>query len=97
MSWIKNQSNGGMSKARKSPELPLLNESRHMTPHQHSDLTIEAMKAAPPVFVSASSFFLGFSWSDAAYALTAIYTLLMITQHIWEKWIKPHRKGKRGR
>lgn len=36
------------------------------------------------------------TWSDAAYALTAIYTLLMITQHIWEKWVKPWKK-KRGR
>lgn len=68
-----------------------------MTHGDHTNLTIEAMKAAPPVFVSASSF-LGFiNWSDVAYALTAVYTLLMITQHIWEKWIKPHRSGKRGR
>lgn len=57
---------------------------------------IAIVKAAPPVFVSASSILGVVPWSDAAYAMTAIYTLLMISQHIWEKWIKPWRKKKRG-
>lgn len=71
--------------------------SEAMTPSHHSDLGIEAVKAAPPVIVSASSIFMGVNWSDVAYALTAIYTALMISQHVWEKWIKPNRKAKRGR
>lgn len=40
---------------------------------------------------------MGVNWSDVAYALTAIYTALMISQHVWEKWIKPNRKAKRAR
>ncbi len=68
-----------------------------MNPSHHYDLGIEALKAAPSVIVSASSIFMGVNWSDAAYALTAIYTALMISQHVWEKWIKPNRKAKRGR
>lgn len=60
------------------------------------DYGIEIVKAAPPVFVSASSIFGVFTWSEAAYAMTAIYTLLMITQHVWEKWVKPWRKRKKG-
>ena len=59
-------------------------------PNAH-DIGTEAMKLAPPAFVSSTSIFFGFNWSDAAYALTAAYTFLMITQHIWEKWIKPYR------
>jgi hypothetical protein len=66
-----------------------------MTTQAH-DLGIEAVKIAPPAFVTASSIMGSISWSDAAYALTAIYTALMISQHIWEKWIKPW-KVKRGR
>lgn len=62
----------------------------------HFDYGLALVKAAPPVFVSASSILGVIPWSDAAYAMTAIYTLLMISSHIWEKWIKPWRKKKRG-
>lgn len=67
-----------------------------MTTQAH-DIGVEAVKIAPPAFVTATSMLGGVSWSDAAYALTAVYTLLMISQHIWEKWVKPWRKAKRGR
>jgi hypothetical protein len=61
------------------------------TATEHFDYGVAIVKAAPPVFVSASSIFGLVHWSDVAYVLTAIYTFLMITQHIWEKWVKPWR------
>jgi hypothetical protein len=67
-----------------------------MTNNHLSDIGAEAVKLTPPAFVTASSIAGAISWSDAAYALTAVYTLLMITQHVWEKWVKPwkHKRGK---
>jgi hypothetical protein len=64
------------------------------TATEHFDYGVAIVKAAPPVFVSASSVLGLVHWSDVAYALTAIYTGLMITQHIWEKWIKPWKAKK---
>jgi hypothetical protein len=67
-----------------------------MNPHEHThEIGIAAVKAAPPIAVSLASM-AGFTISDLAYTVTIIYTLIMIGQHAWEKWIKPNvRRRKR--
>lgn len=55
------------------------------------ELITDAMKATPPVTVVASHI-AGVNWSDVAYILTSVYTVIMIVQHVWSKWIKPKLK-----
>lgn len=50
----------------------------------------DGLKAAPPVSVMAVTI-AGMSLQDWVYVLTIIYTVLLITQHIWTKWVKPWR------
>jgi hypothetical protein len=57
-----------------------------MVDHQTA---VDAAKLVPPV--------IGLTVAEvlppvqlAAYSLTAIYTVLMISNFIWTKWIRPH-------
>lgn len=59
-----------------------------------------AFKAAPPVGIAAATF-AGIGLQDWVYALTIVYTLLMICQHVWSKYLQPYllrrRVSKRAR
>lgn len=50
-----------------------------------SETVSTAMKVAPPVVVS-SGHFLGISWEQWVFILTAIYTLLQIGDWVWTKY-----------
>jgi hypothetical protein len=60
----------------------------------HADNFAEAVKVAPPITISFVSM-AGFTISDFTYAVTALYTVIMICQHAWEKWVKPWRKNRK--
>ncbi|MGL5456738.1 MAG: hypothetical protein ACRDB3_17855 [Citrobacter telavivensis] len=49
-----------------------------------SETVSTAVKVAPPVVVS-SGHFLGISWEQWVFILTAIYTLLQIGDWVWNK------------
>jgi len=52
------------------------------------------VKLTPPAGVVAASV-AGMSLQDWVYALTAVYTLLMIAHHIWTKWVQPWRAARK--
>lgn len=63
------------------------------------EITTSAVKAAPPVVVTAASI-AGVPVSEVAYALTAIYTLCMLVHFVATKWVIPlfrHRRKRRRR
>lgn len=53
-----------------------------------ADALSDGIKAAPPVSVMAVTI-AGMSLQDWVYVLTIIYTVMLITQHVWTKWLKP--------
>lgn len=56
----------------------------------NSDAITDGLKWVPSVLVTSSTF-LGISWENWVYILTAIWTLLQIGDWVWEK-IKVRRK-----
>ena len=48
----------------------------------------DSVRAAPPVSVVAVTI-AGMTLQDWVYAATLVYTALLITQHIWTKWVLP--------
>lgn len=58
-------------------------------------LQVVAAKLTPPAGIVAASV-AGMSLQDWVYALTAIYTLLMIAHHIITKWIVPWRASRKS-
>lgn len=63
-----------------------------MTDHTES-LAAAAIKLSPPASVVAVSV-AGMSLQDWVYALTLLYTVLLIAQHVWSKWYAPWRDRK---
>ncbi|AIM51265.1 holin [Lelliottia phage phD2B] len=57
-----------------------------------SETLSTAVKVAPPVVVS-SGHFLGISWEQWVFILTAIYTLLQIGDWVWNK-VKSYKEGR---
>lgn len=53
-----------------------------------ADALSDGLKVAPPVSVMAVTI-AGMSLQDWVYVLTIIYTVMLITQHVWTKWLKP--------
>lgn len=58
-----------------------------------SETASTIVKVAPPVVVS-SGHFLGVSWEQWVFILTAIYTLLQICDWVWNK-IKAYKEARR--
>lgn len=56
----------------------------------NSDAITDGLKWVPSVLVTSSTF-LGISWENWVYILTAIWTLLQIGDWVWEKF-KARRK-----
>lgn len=56
----------------------------------NSDAITDGLKWVPSVLVTSSTF-LGISWENWVYILTAIWTLLQIGDWVWEK-VKTRRK-----
>lgn len=56
----------------------------------NSDAITDGLKWVPSVLVTSSTF-LGISWENWVYILTAIWTMLQICDWVWEK-VKPRRK-----
>lgn len=56
----------------------------------NSDAITDGLKWVPSVLVTSSTF-LGISWENWVYILTAIWTLLQIGDWVWEK-VKVRRK-----
>ena len=62
--------------------------------HEYADSVAAGIaKLTPPAGVVAASV-AGMSLQDWVYALTAIYTLLMIAHHIVTKWWLPWRRSR---
>lgn len=61
-----------------------------------ADAIADGLKAAPPVSVVGVTI-AGMTLQDWVYTVTLIYTVLLITQHVWSKWIKPWREARRER
>lgn len=59
------------------------------------DALASGAKASPPITVAAATM-AGMSLQDWVYVLTIIYTLLLIAQHIWTKWIRPWREARKS-
>lgn len=57
-------------------------------------LQVAAAKLTPPAGIVAASV-AGMSLQDWVYALTAVYTLLMIAHHVITKWIIPWRNRRK--
>ena len=55
----------------------------------------DAVSAAPPITVAGLTLW-GITLQDWVYLLTAIYTVMLITQHVWVKWVKPWREARRA-
>lgn len=60
-----------------------------------SETANTVLKVAPPVVVS-SGHFLGISWEQWVFILTAIYTLLQIGDWVWVK-IKLYKEKRHGK
>lgn len=60
----------------------------------NESLQAAAAKLTPPASIVAASV-AGMSLQDWVYALTAVYTLLMIAHHIVTKWIIPWRASRK--
>ena len=56
----------------------------------NSDAITDGLKWVPSVLVTSSTF-LGISWENWVYILTAIWTLLQIGDWVWEK-VKARRE-----
>lgn len=57
--------------------------------NESADGMLAVIKVTPPAVVTGASYVVGMSLQDWVYALTILYTVLMIAQHVWDKWIKP--------
>ncbi|MCM2311384.1 MAG: hypothetical protein NDI84_08275 [Steroidobacteraceae bacterium] len=55
---------------------------------QTAEAITDGFKVAPPVGVMAVTI-AGMSLQDWVYVLTIVYTLMLIAQHAWTKWVKP--------
>lgn len=53
-----------------------------------AEAIVGAVKASPPVGVVALTV-AGMSLQDWVYVLTIFYTLILIGQHAWSKWVSP--------
>ena len=64
---------------------------------ESADGMIAVVKVTPPALITGASYIMGMSLQDWVYALTALYTLIMIGQHVWDKWVKPWLQKRRKR
>jgi hypothetical protein len=57
--------------------------------NESADGLIAIVKVTPPALITGASYVMGMSLQDWVYALTALYTLIMIGQHAYDKWVRP--------
>jgi uncharacterized membrane-anchored protein len=63
---------------------------------QQATLLADAAKAAPPVALTGWQM-LGLNLNELLALVTLVYTLLLITHHVWTKWIAPFRAARKRR
>jgi hypothetical protein len=69
-----------------------------MNHHEHApEFATGLLKIAPPAYVAGTSIMGLVDWQMWVYVATFIYILMQMGQHVWEKWVKPWRKGRRAR